>query len=235
MKRNIYLFILTFIFALSACKDSIKAEGESRVVRDFRVQNFDEISADGRFKMILIPNDSSYVSVQSHENLIENLDIYVRNKTLHVKEKKQVENFESYVVYLYFNDIKEVAIAGKILLEASETLFFDDFELNTADASIVQQFELSSKEANISVLDKSEVEIQGEVSKLKLKAKDYAKVDLLALETKIMEVDLGGNADVEVNVKDELSGRILQNSSLKHDGNPIKSIEVKENAEISKY
>ena len=233
--KSFNVFLTMMILALSACTNSIEAEGNAEIAQDFKVENFDKISAVGNFKMILIPNDSAYVSVQSHQNLIDNMDIYVRNKTLYIKENKEVENFESYVVYLYFNQLKEISISGKILLETSNPLIFDKIEITASDRSMIQQFDVTVKEANFTVLDKSEVDIIGEATKVKLKAKDYANVDLLNLETKIMELDLGGNADVKVNVNNELSGRILQNSSLKHEGNPVKNIEIKENAEISKY
>ena len=215
---NKFLFILSlFSLSLTSCSDGIKGEGDVGLAVDFKIENFDAIKADGSFKMILIPNDSSYVSVQTHKNLIENMDIYVQIKTLHIGEQTAVEAFESYV-----------------LLETQGIINFDDFELETSDASNVNQFGIIAKEAKITVLDKSEVNVHGETSTLKLKAKDYAKVNLSDFDVRVIDVDLAGEADVEAKIGKELSGRILQNSTLEYQGNPMKDVEVKDNGELLK-
>lgn len=233
---NKFLFILSlFSLSLTSCSDGIKGEGDVGLAVDFKIENFDAIKADGSFKMILIPNDSSYVSVQTHKNLIENMDIYVQNKTLHIGEKTAVEAFESYVIYLYYHqDLNKITTAGKVLLETQGIINFDDFELETSDASNVNQFGIIAKEAKITVLDKSEVNVHGETSTLKLKAKDYAKVNLSDFDVRVIDVDLAGEADVEAKIGKELSGRILQNSTLEYQGNPMKDVEVKDNGELLK-
>lgn len=234
MNKVIFIsLILSFLF--TSCTDSVKAEGDAGLAQDFKVETFDAISADGSFKLILIPNDSSYVSVQTHRNLIENMNIYVQNKTLHIAENKPVENFESYVIYLYYHqDLKEISIADKILLESATSLNFDNFQLKTSDASMVEQFSINAKEAEITALDKSEIILTGQASTLKLKAKAYAKLDLNDLDISVLEVDLAGDAHVKAKIDKKLSGRILQNSTLTYMGNPVKDVEVKENGEILK-
>lgn len=233
--KKIIPIILIFGLILSACTEGIKGEGDANGSVDFKIEPFDAIDANGSFKLVLIPFDSSYVSVQSHENLIQNMDIYVQNKTLHLGEKTPVERFESYVVYMYFNgNLNEISTAGKVLLETEGIIEIDDFELTTKDASNVNQFGLIAKEAKMSALDKSEVTINGEVSKLNLKSKDYAKVNLEDFKVKVLDVDLAGEADVQVDVSKELTGRVLQNANLTYDGNPTKDVEVKDNGEIIK-
>lgn len=232
MKQN-YLFLFLFSLILFSCKNGVNGEGDAQMALDFKVEPFNAVTAAGKFKLILIPNDSSYVSVQTHKNLIENMDIYVQSGTLNLKEKKSVDSFESYVVYLYFNrDLKEIDIAQKVLLESSSTLTFEKIDISAEDEAVVRQFVMNAKEADLSVDDKAEMSIGGNATTVDLKSKGYAKVELEALNTKVLEVDLSGETDVLANVNKELKGRVLENATLTYIGSAIKDVDVKDNGEI---
>ncbi|MDO5655795.1 MAG: DUF2807 domain-containing protein [Flavobacteriaceae bacterium] len=228
-----FLLFFSFLLLLTSCSDQIKGEGDAQLAQDFMVENFSDIEASGKFKLLLIPNDSAYVSVQSHRNLIENMDIYVRNKTLTIAEKKNVDSFESYVIYLYYtNELKSIEISEKVLLESASTLTFDKFKISAKDQAVVQQFVLNAKEVDLKVDDKAEVRISGTASTVDLKAKDYASVEIESLPTKVLKVDLSGEAEVMANVNKELKGRVLQNSTLRYIGSAVKDVDVKDKGEI---
>ncbi|MGI9526633.1 MAG: GIN domain-containing protein [Weeksellaceae bacterium] len=230
---NKLLLFLPILFLFIQCENSLKGEGDADLAQDYILDDFDAVSAKGKFKLIMIPSDSSYLSVQTHKNLIGNMKIYVQNKTLNIGESEMVDSFESYVVYLYYDkQLDQVSIAEKVYLESSEMLNFDDLDLNASNESTIKQFGINAKEVDLKVVDKAEVEISGSASKLDLKAKDFANVSLENLDVKVMDVDLGGEAEVLANVNKELKGRVLENATLKYLGNPQKDVEVKDNGEI---
>lgn len=230
--NKLFLCLSALILFIS-CENSLTGEGDASLAQDYQLDDFDAVNASGKFKLVLIPNDSSYLSVQSHKNLINNMDIYVRNKTLNIGESEEVNSFESYVVYLYYDkQMDKVSIHNKVYLESSNPLVFDDIEINASDESVIKQFAINAKEVDIQALDKAEVEISGTASTVDLKAKDFASVSLENLAVKVMDLDLSGESEVVANVNKELTGRVLENSTLRYMGNPQKDVEVKDNGEI---
>ena len=235
MTNRILFLIPLILYFLTSCNDGLKGEGDAGLAQDFKVEPFTDIVADGSFKLILIPNDSTYVSVQTHKNLIENMKIYVQNHSLNISEKESINSFESYVVYLYYNQsLEEISLNGKVLLENSSTLNFDNLELKMHDASIIKQFPLSAKEMEITIDGKAEITLSGSASTLKVKAKEYAKVNLEDFPVKVLEVDLAGEAEVIANIEKELDGRVLENSTLRYTGSAVKDVDVKDSGEIIK-
>ncbi|MXV38697.1 hypothetical protein GO491_08435 [Flavobacteriaceae bacterium Ap0902] len=233
ISMNRLFMFLPIILLLIGCDGSLTGEGDASIAQDYQVDSFNEVQAEGKFKLILIPNDSSYLSVQTHKNLIDNMDIYVRNKTLNIGEKEEVNSFESYVVYLYYDaQLDEINIAGKVLMESSELLNFDDLELGAKNESIIRQFNVNAKELDIEANNKAEVELTGTAASVDLKAKEYATVNLEDLDVKVMDVDLSGESEVTAKVNKQLKGRVLENSNLRYIGNPQKDVEVKDNGEI---
>lgn len=232
MRKFLLLFSLFFLI-FTACNENIKGEGDAQLAMDFKVEPFTDVKANGKFKLIMIPNDSSYVSVQTHRNLIENVKLYVQNNTLHIEEDKSVDSFESYVIYLYYgNQVNDIEIRHKVLLESSSTLNFDKLDITAMDESVVRQFVINAKEADFTIEDKAEFELSGVATTVDLKAKDYANVQMEALDVKVLNVDLSGEADVIANVNKELEGRVLENATLRYIGSAIKDVDVKDNGEI---
>lgn len=231
--KKLWILPLVCLAFLTSCKENVQGEGDAQMAVDFKVETFTDVDAKGKFKLIVIPNDSAYVSVQSHRNLIENVDLYVKNNELVIKESKPVDSFESYVIYLYYNQrLNDIEIGDKVLLESSAELFFDQLDIKAKDESIVQQFVINAKEVDFTVEDKAELDISGSATTVDLKAKDFAKVFIEALDVKVLDVDLAGEAEVTAQINKELSGRLLQNSTLTYFGSAIKDVDVKDNAEI---
>lgn len=231
--NKLFFLALVSLSLLASCTKSIKGEGDAGFAQDFKVEPFDGVNAKGKFKIVLIPNDSAYVSVQSHKNLIENMEIYVQNEELHIKEKEDIDSFESYVVYLYYNqNLTDISIGNKILMESSSTLNFDNIDITATDDALIKQFVMKAKEAKITAKDKAEVSISGTATTLNLKGKDYARLNLEALNVKVLDVDLGGECEAFANVSKELEGRVLKNATLNYIGSPQKDVDVKDNGEI---
>ncbi|MRJ10707.1 hypothetical protein EDL98_06370 [Ornithobacterium rhinotracheale] len=231
MKKIVLLSALGF--SLFSCQQSITGEGSADMAQDYNVQNFDKIDAKGMFKITLIENDSAYISVQSHENLIENLDIATKGNTLNIKEKKEVDGFESYNVYIYYNHpIEEIDLAGKVLAESAGIFRGNKLEISTKDEAKVNQFSVNLKELDAEAKDQSEMTISGVSTKLDVEGKNLSTINFDKLNTTVAKVELSDEAKAKLDVQNELSGKIANNTSLEYSGNPKKDVDVKDRAKI---
>ncbi|MRI63961.1 hypothetical protein EDM00_08170 [Ornithobacterium rhinotracheale] len=231
MKKIVLLSALGF--SLFSCQQSITGEGSADIAQDYKVQNFDKIDAKGMFKITFIENDSAYISVQSHENLIENLDIATKGNTLNIKEKKDVDGFESYNVYVYYNQpIGEIDLAGKVLAESAGIFRGNKLEISTKDEAKVNQFSVNLKELDAEAKDQSEMTISGVSTKLDVEGKNLSTINFDKLNTTVAKVELSDEAKAKLDVQNELSGKIVNNTSLEYSGNPKKDVDVKDRAKI---
>lgn len=235
MKHLIYIYLIFPALILFSCNSGVKGEGTADIAQDYMIDNYKNIEATGKFKLLLVPNDSAYISVQTHANLIENLEIYNQGSTLNISEKKPIDSFESYVVYVYYNqDIEKITISDRVLMETQDDLITEEIRITANDATIIRQFNLIAKDAKIIANNKSEIEISGRATTALLKAKEYAKMELEDLDIKVAEVDLAGESDVKAKISKELTGRVLNNSTLYYEGTPSKDVDVKDRGEIIK-
>ena len=232
MKKLFLLFSISF--CLISCKNGIVGEGTADLAQDYKISNFTEIEANGIFKLMLVESDSTYVSVQTHENLIQNMDISNSGNTLKISEKKDVDSFESYEVYVYYNQpIEEISINGKILLESAGVFRGNELELETNDNSRIDLFNMDLKQLDIEAEENSEITLQGKTTKLNIKkAKGATVINLSDLVSNVANVNLSDEAKVELNVENELNGRVQNNASLEYIGNPKKDVDVKDRGTI---
>lgn len=231
MKKNLLLLLLSVI--LFSCEKTITGEGPADIAQDYQVNNFTKIKAKGMFKLMLLNSDSSYVSVQTHKNLIDNVEISTTGNTLNIDEKKEVEGFESYEIYVYYSKpLTEIEIDGKILAQLGGTLIGNKLDIKTQSGAGIDQFNIAVKELTIKAQDKSTIHIEGESTKLKLDTKNLASADLQQLATNVTEVDLKDESQAKVKVENELKGRILNNASLEYTGNPKKDVDIKDRGKI---
>ncbi len=231
VQRVLFLFLILGLFS---CKSSVKGEGQPDFVQDYPVQSFNNIKAEGSFKLLLIPNDTAYISVQTHKNLIENISVQSNDNDVEITEKEPVSSFEEYVVYVYYKDnLEETRIAGKVLLESQDVINSNEFNLEVRDNAIVRQFELNVKELDLTVEDKAEVTLNGETSELDLETTDFAKVTLEDFKADDVQVDLSDNSHVYVWAKNELEGVVTSNAVLLYKGNPSKDVDLKDKGQMN--
>ncbi len=227
-------FLLLTVLLFFSCKSSIKGEGEPDLVQDYPVQSYKNIKAEGSFKLLLIPNDTAYISVQTHKNLIENISVKSEGDEVVISENQPVSSFEEYVVYAYYKEnLEEVEISGKILLESQSSVNTDDFLLDVRDDAIVRQFEINSKELDLTVENKAEVTLRGETDDLNLETTEYAKVTLEDFKADHVDVDLSDNSHVYVWAKNELEGVVTNNAILVYRGNPNKDVDLKDKGQMN--
>ena len=93
------LFILLLAFTVISCGDiSPKGNIESK---DIPLDEFVNLNLKGKFRLFYIKSDSSFVNVETYPNILNNLKIKVKDKTLNIEEKRAVKDIDFYNVTIY--------------------------------------------------------------------------------------------------------------------------------------
>ena len=96
MKNFLYFLFLLTIFSCS--KISPKGKIESK---DFPVEDFTDINLEGKFRVFYINGEKSFVNVETYPNILNNLKIKVKDKTLNIIESRETQGVDFYNVTIY--------------------------------------------------------------------------------------------------------------------------------------
>ena len=202
--------------------------------KDIELSEFDKVELKGKFRVFYVQNPHNFVNVETYKNIADNLNIEVKNNRLSIFEKKETEKVDFYNITIYgknpFGDIK---LSDSVELNISSQMKIKNFSLNLKDNAKFIGAVLSEK-ASISMMNKSRANLLGKTDLAKLNIKDTASIISPYWYIKDLEIDSRNGNYAELNVDEEIKGKITNSAKLIYYGNPSKKIKVEGKATIEK-
>lgn len=256
MKRQ-FLIIVAFIIAVAVQSCSIAISGETLggenvkgdgniVTRDYEVSTFENLS-------VLLPATVNFTvseiytcTVRVDENLLEFLDIKVKEKELIMERQQKYKKVNlrptEFVIDITAPSLKEVGLVGSGNVYMMSPLNCDKMEFFVAgsgnivfkEAVNVAHLELQiagSGDINIPDLacDKLEVDVAGSgnakidggmVNKAEVSVAGSGDCDLACMMD-ILEADIAGSGNIAANVNNKLTYSIIGSGDIAYYGNPV--------------
>ncbi|MCB9202051.1 MAG: DUF2807 domain-containing protein [Flavobacteriales bacterium] len=225
-------YLIAFLLILS-CSSPIQPQGEIDD-KEIELKTYDEVELSGRFRTIFIEDSVSKVRIESFTNIIENLNIEQNGFKVKVSEKESVdEGTEIYNVYIHTKNIKEIYAEDNVFIDTPSYIRNNEvlIELND-DAKMIA--ELYSEKLELSITDNADANLKGSTVNLDLEAEDNSSLKAPFFVINEAEVYQSGMSESELNVKNELTGKVIDNSKLTFIGNPSKDVKQKDLATIEK-
>jgi hypothetical protein len=196
MKKNI--FAVCLLFALAGCDiGGLRGNGHS-VSEQRKVDPFINIETGGAFRVEWHSGAPS-ASITVDENLMQYVEMEVRDKVLHVRTTRSVRPTHSINLALTSNALEGASFSGASRLNAHQ-LSGTKFYLETTGASKV-------------VLD-------GVVDELVANMTGASDLHAESLQTKTAELSVTGAGDARVAVSDTLKVSITGAGKVEYIGNP---------------
>lgn len=231
-----YILIGTLIIiSLFSCTSGIEGEGAATASKTFAVDSFENLEANCNCDINLIPSESAKVVIESHQNLIDNLEINFKNSNLKIREKQPVSKFALYNVNVYFqSNLKEITLNHQAKMKVSGTLKSDQFEISANDQSNISQSFLDIKDFTLNLSDQSHADLNGSVIEMNLNMDSQSHAELSALQVVEMDVNASDNSQASLNVLKDLTGKAIDNAQIYYQGEPNKNTSEKDQALINK-
>ncbi len=231
MKNCILTLTASLIFF--SCSSGLEGEGAATAQKEFAVDTFTTIETNCNCDVTLIPSENSKVVVESHQNLIDNVEILSKGNDLVVKEKKSVGKYDLYNINIYFNpNLTKIELNNQSKLKISGTLKADEFELEVNDQSTINETFLEIKDLDLDVSNQTQVKMNGTVIKLNVDASDESRTDLVDLQAVEVNFEAKNNASLSVYAMKDLSGTAIDNAQVSYKGDPNKDTNEKDRAFI---
>jgi hypothetical protein len=196
MKKHI--FTVGLLFALAGC-DIGGIRGNGQVVSEQRnVDSFVNVETGGAFRVEWNSGAPS-ATITVDENLMQYVEMEVRDKVLHVRTTRSVRPTHSIRLALTSNALEGASFSGASRLDAHK-LSGPKFYLETTGAS--------------------NVTLDGAVDELVANMTGASDLRAEALQTKIAELSVTGAGNARISVSDTLKVSITGAGKVEYIGNP---------------
>ena len=232
LKRILNSFIYLFIFSIiivSCGKVSPKGEIQSK---DVELAEFSKLELKGKFRVFYVQSPHNFVNVETYPNFFDNLNIEVKDKNLSIKEKSETDKVDFYNITIYGkNPFDVIKIADSVELNISSQMKVENFALHLKDNAKFIGSVISEK-SEIEMANKSRANLLGKTTLAKLNIKDTASIISPYWYIKDLEIESQNGNYAELNVDEEIKGKISNTSKLIYYGNPSKKLKVTEKATL---
>ena len=225
------LLFSTFIFLLfiSCGKISPKGKIESK---DFPVEDFTDINLEGKFRVFYVNGEKSFVNVETYPNILNNLKIKVKDKTLNIKESRETQGVDFYNVTIYSKyNLEKISISDSVEMNISSEIKTDNFKLNLKNnAKFIGS--VNSRKAEVEMLNTSRANFTGKTKVAFIKIADTANLIAPYWIIENLNIDSKNANYAEVNVQDSLKGNIKNTAKFVYYNDPIRAFKIDKTANV---
>ncbi|WP_395093670.1 GIN domain-containing protein [Vaginella massiliensis] len=223
------------LVSFTACSSSIDGEGPGDIKHQVAVEHIKSIEVDCNCQVTILQGNENRVEVESHQNIIDNLKINSKGNIVLISETQEVDTYNNYRVYLYVTkELEDLEISGLTDVMVSGTLNVDKLDLKIKDQARIEEAYIIANEVEIKAQNQSQINLQGAVNKLLVKAYDQSNLDLgnfVAYDTEFLAED---NVNFIVNAKSALIGKASGTALIQYIGDPRKDTKVSDQAQVIK-
>lgn len=226
---NNTLFLLVLLSLLSCGKITPKGDIENR---DIKVEEFTRLELKGKFRVFYLRSQDNFVNVETYPNILNNLRIKVKDKTLFIEEKRETVGVDFYNINIYSKyNMENISIADSAEMALSSEIKTDNFRLNLKDnAKFIGS--VNSRRAELELLNTSRANFQGRTQDAVIKIADTANLIAPYWMITNLDIDSRNGNYAEVNVKDSLKGKIGNTAKFLYYNDPIRAFKIDKTANV---
>lgn len=226
MRKSSYLFLLALILmaaSFSACDLTALAgvSGSGPVVpKEYNLSGFEAVEVSHAFDVVIEQGDRFQVTVKTHENLVQYLDVKVEGDTLHVgfKGLHSLNNTDG-EVYVRMPRLRAVGLSGACDAELRGDWKSESFSVDLSGASELKG-QLDAGEAKLECSGASSLILTGTANKTAIDGSGASKFHLENFTTGDLHIELSGASHATVTINGRLDADLSGASSLHYGGNP---------------
>ncbi|WP_447950898.1 GIN domain-containing protein [Chryseobacterium koreense] len=232
MKRNCnisYILLISLFFIISCGKITPKGKIESR---DFPVEDFTEVNLQGKFRVFYVNGEKSFVNLETYSNIIENLNLKVKDKTLNITENRETQGVDFYNITIYSKYSPEkMVLSDSLEMNISSEIKTDHFRLKMKNnAKFIGS--VNSRKAEIEMKNASRANFLGKTRDAVIKISDTANIIAPYWMITNLDIDSRNGNYAELNVKDTLKGNIRNTAKFVYYNDPIRVLKIDKTANV---
>jgi len=227
MKKSILVLVAVLFASTSFAQwGNKKVKGNGNVTTITRTtSDYDGIKCAGSYDYILVAGTEGNITIEGEENLLEYIITEVKDNTLIVKTKKNVNLKTSFnksiKITIPFKDISSVALAGSGDLWNEDKITSNKLDVALAGSGdVVLNIETST--VNGSIAGSGDLTLKGSTNNLVAKVAGSGDFHGFGLQANNTTVSVAGSGDAKVVSNKSLKARVAGSGDIEYKGNPEK-------------
>jgi len=204
-----------------------KVEGNKKVItKSFPISDYDKIEIEGSMEFDYTQsNTTPKLEITLDENLFDYLDIYVKERTLVIKKKKDFRNINvkptSYKVVTNSFSLRELTKAGSGTFNFVNKLNTTVLAINFAGSGkIVCKDGISVSNLNVDAVGSGSIVLKGEINQAIINLSGSGDIGTYGCSISSLDCNIAGSGNIKATVHNYLSCNIVGGGNLMYKGNP---------------
>jgi len=194
--------------------------------KNYEVKNFQAIDFAASGQLILQEGNSEGLRIEASEEVDwEDLEVEVRNKSLHIGWKRGNRIFRNRMpemkYYVTFKKLEALAVSGAAKLLCESTIRADKFVL-AASGSFKGELLVEADILSVSISGSGDITVRGKAKDQVLAISGSGKYYAFELDSKSAKVAISGSGTAEIKANDALQVRSSGSGRIRYKGNPSK-------------
>ncbi|GHV59551.1 DUF2807 domain-containing protein [Bacteroidia bacterium] len=234
MKRFTILFISCFmafpLFYSCNINYGKSLKGNHQIVNEkIAIDDYDGIALSLPAEVIYrqISQDEPFLQVSVDENILQSLDISVRNNQLVIKQKEDINIHPShFVIYTNSRSLSKVSIAGTGVVSLEKAVNARTMEVSIAGSGDFKTDSLYCENLNVRIAGSGNVHLQGASTSANYHIAGSGDIRAFDYLVENLECRISGSGDIRAYADKKLNARISGSGDIRYKGNP-ESVDTK--------
>ncbi len=216
--------LLLFNVTVISCFDGLTGvKGNGNVITENRdlTSNFNEITVKQGINLVITQGNSTELTVEADENIIELLITEVVDNNLKIYFKENVNRADAKNVYLTTDKISKISTSSGALVKSENKLQTNNLELHSSSGSSIK-LDISSNDVQSSTSSGANMKIIGQSKSFYGKASSGSSINAEQLESIDADVKVSSGANIQIYVSEELTAKASSGGSINYKGSPSK-------------
>ena len=236
-RKSFYAPVIFCVIALffAACKtdfnfvsETIKGNG-TLITKEISIEDYDKIEIVGRVDLNYQQlEENPYFQFTIDENLVEYLDIHVKNRILYIEPVKNETGLSTYnlnptkfIVNTNSKQIRNIDLAGSGTINLVSDIQSDNLDFDIAGSGkIVSEKSITIGILTIDLAGSGNIALKGNVETCKIDIAGSGNMISPDLSVKHLKCDIAGSGKVEIDVTESIHCDIAGSGTIIYTGNP---------------
>lgn len=231
MKKQRYLLILIGIIltiGLSSCEIYPSIEGNGVPVSETRkVSKFNKLMVDVNAEVYLRQGPQEAIIIDSDENIVDNLETFVENKTLTIRILgHDVANRKSLKIYIQVPDLYLIQVQGSAKVISENTFYLNNLDLELNGSGLIDMAVDIDNELVNNINGSGLIYLEGDAYKVRNLISGSGGVQGFKLFATYVDAEIFGSGYCESSVSNRLYAEINGSGKVYFRGNPLVKYDI---------
>ena len=217
MRAGLFIFVAVMI---TACGNLLSERGNGdRITKTYDLEPYDEIEVSGRYDIYLVQSDDHDVTITVDENLIEEVNVYVRGSKLVIESERLIDSPDGVKIEIPANGIKALFSSGASNIVSKDLIRSEELEIVLSGAGKMD-LRLDVEEVTLDLSGAALVYFEGVAKSLDVDMSGAGSLEADEFEVVDCKIEISGVGSAIVNVSGTLDAQVSGLGKVEYIGNP---------------